>query len=169
MKNLKTCFIAGLMILLMCTHGCSKKTTESSSSNCSNPVDCLANTWYCQQINADYGGSTVTIWAKGGTANLDNISNSYLIIRNDHTYLSYILGNLHDGGTWKMIGTSSFVTTNVTFADTLIIVNIGSGVMNTNQIYNHQYPSLPMVQLADGSGLDTAKLSSFSISYSFSP
>jgi hypothetical protein len=122
-----------------------------------------------KQELANYNGSLVTIFVEGGNANLINSFGSQYWVFGNNTYTEYSSHDtVFDAGTWKILSDST-VEINSTYPDTFKITSITADTLNINIPYDHNYPSFPAVETAIVSGLDTAKLSAYLLTFTTTP
>jgi hypothetical protein len=173
MKKIPNFIIIAITITCIYFLSCSKNSSSSTTTlpppTCTNPSDCIVNTWYLKQELANYNGSIVTIFVKGGNANLINDFNGQYFVFTNNTWTEYSSPDtMFDAGTWKILPDST-VEINSTYPDTFKITSITPDTLNINIPYDHNYPSYPAVETAIVSGLDTAKLSAYLLTYTTAP
>ncbi|HLY72030.1 MAG TPA: hypothetical protein VKR53_19990 [Puia sp.] len=172
MKKIPNFIIIAITIICINFLSCSKNSSPSTTtppSTCANPSDCIVNTWYLKQELANYNGSMVTIFAEGGKANLINyFDTQYWVFANTAWTLYSSHDTVFDAGTWKILP-DSIVEINSTYPDTFKITSITADTLNINIPYNHNYPSYPAYATAIVSGLDTAKLSAYLLTFTTTP
>jgi hypothetical protein len=146
---------------------CSKKSSPPTQ-NCSNPSDCIVNTWYLQQWQANYNGSVITIYTKGSSSNLNNnIDSLSWVFASNNQWTEFSSPTIvHDVGTWKILPNDTTIEINAADPDTFSITSITVNTLIINVPFNHNYPSFDAVELAIGSGLDTAKLTAYEVTFS---
>jgi hypothetical protein len=174
MKKIPNFIIIAITItciyFLSCSKNSSSSTTPPPPPPCANPSDCIVNSWYLKQVLANYNGSIITIFVKGGNANLNNDDGDgqYMVFANNIWTEYSSPDTVFDAGTWK-ISPDSTVETNSLYPDTFKITHITPDTLKINIPFDHNYPSYPSVQGALASGLDTAKLSAYLQTYTTTP
>jgi hypothetical protein len=159
-----------IVITITCIYfiSCSKNSSSSKTTlprTCTNPSDCIVNTWYLKQQLANYNGSVITVFVKGGNANLlTNFDSLYWVITNNEWTESPSPNSIFDAGTWKILPDSTMIT-NSTYPDTFKIIRITPDTLKLYDPYDHNYPSYPSMETAIVIGLDTAKLSGYYLTF----
>jgi len=165
MKKTPMLIITALIVSIIYLVGCSKKSS-STTKNCTNPADCIVNTWYMQQWYANYDGTVVRIYSNGSSGNLNNVIDSLSwVFTSDNKWTQYTSKNVDDAGTWTLFSDDSTVSLLSAYSDTFAIRSITPTVLNIDIAFDHNYPSVNAVNLALGSGLDTAKLSGYMVTW----
>jgi hypothetical protein len=168
-KNLFMKITPGFIIIaitITCIYfpSCSKNSSSSSTTlpppTCSNPSDCLINTWHLKQVLANYNGMTTTLSG--------NFDSQYMVFANNLWTEYSSPDTVFDTGAWKILPDST-VEISSTFPDTFNITYITPDTLKINIPFDHNYPSYPAVQVALVSGLDTAKLSAYLQTYTTTP
>ncbi len=163
MKKISKILIIGITITAIYFFSCSKKSSSSSTTppNCSNPSDCITNTWYLHQYQANYNGSLVTIYARGANSNLANFDSVRWVFANNNNawYIYSSSTTVFESGTWKILPDDKTVEIQATYPDTFAITSITPSALIIKIPFNHNYPNYDIVQIAGLTGLDTSKIS----------
>jgi hypothetical protein len=143
---------------------CAKKQSSKlpPPANCDNPSDCIVNTWYIQTWQANYNGSVISVYARGGNSNLSNFDSVSWVFESSNKWVGYSSPSvIFDAGTWVILPDNKTVEISSTASDTFTINSITPSALSINIPFDHNYPNTGSVVIALNSGLDTAKLSAF--------
>jgi hypothetical protein len=172
MKKIPNFIIIAITITCIYFLSCSKNSSSQKTTlppTCTNPSDCIVNTWYLKQVLVNYNGSIITTFGNGGNANLNNDDASQYMVFTNNIWTEYSSPDtVFDAGTWKILPDST-VEINSTYPDTFKITRITPDTLIGHSLFDHNYPSYPAVQAALAGGLDTAKIIGSTSTYTTTP
>jgi hypothetical protein len=171
MKKISGLIIIAVSIGTICSPSCAKKssghTTLPPPQPCSTPSACIVNTWYIQQWQANYNGSVITTYTRGGNSNLSDDDSTEWVFGNGNKWTGYASPSvIFDAGTWKISPDSITVVISGSIQDTFSIIKLTASVLSINIPFDHNYPNAGWVVVAEQSGLDTSKLNAFMATFS---
>jgi len=109
----------------------------------------------------------VTTYTRGGNSNLVDDDSIYWVFGNGNKWTGYAAPTvIFDAGTWKILPDDITVVISGSIQDTFSITNLTANVLSINIPFNHNYPNIDWVFVAQQSGLDTSKLSAFMATFS---
>jgi len=172
MKKISNLLFIAITIVAIYFLSCSKKSTGTGTptpTTCTTPSGCLENTWYQEKYVANYNGSAVTVYQRGGSSNLANFDSVEWVFGNPNAWYIYSSSTtVFEAGSWTLLPNDTTVEIAATHPDTFAITSITPSQLNINTPFNHNYPNYDIVQIAAVYGLDTSKITSVLATFSTS-